>query len=144
MPIKHLLRFALPALAIAALPLAASATTTLAGGAFIGSKTSAGVVGSAGPSLPIVPIAPQVSVAVPFNGGGRYAVTGEVRTTGSSFIGGGIGVGKLDPNGKTGTVFDGIAGGTDILPYTALVARVYSGASRGIGTNAFVGVQIGR
>jgi hypothetical protein len=134
---------ALAALALTpALP--AAAQTTLTGGAFspVNDDRVGGAVLSTSLAVPGAPagLEPQLSLAAPLAAGSRYSLTGEVRSTGPQFIGVGAGIGKLDPNGRTGFVVDGLVG-TRIAPNTALVGRIYGG-SRATGTNSFVGVQL--
>ena len=125
-----------------ALP-AAAATTSFAGGAYGGSSTTAtGGVLTLSQGIPLSPIGPEASVAVPFDGTGRYALTGEVRSKGPAFIGAGAGVGKLTPDGTTGTIYDAFAG-VNVLPHIGVVGKVYSGFTNHVGTNTFVGLQVG-
>jgi hypothetical protein len=78
---------------------------------FVPSTYGATVAGTVTQELPIAstPLTTQAAAMVPFSGGGRYALTGEVRSPGATHVGIGAGVGKIDYNGKSGFVSAGLA-----------------------------------
>jgi len=120
----------------------AAADTSVGAGFFAPAQggASVGVVATAGLSLPVVPIAPQVSLALPFRGG-RYAVTGEARIgRPSAYIGAGVGVARLDTNGSTGTIYD-VFVGKRIAPLTTVEARFYGFGSDRAGTSGYLGLR---
>ena len=110
----------LASLAFAALP--AYADTSVAAGYFAPTPDhdkSFGMMATTGLSLPVVPIAPQVTLAVPFSGG-RYAVTGEARVGHpSAYVGAGAGFGRLNSSGNTGGLYD-VFVGKRIAPLTTI------------------------
>jgi hypothetical protein len=94
-------------------------------------NSAAGIVSLHGPGIGVVGLHPQVSFAAPFSSGGRYALTAEGVAPLSAhgvFLGGGLGLGKLDEQATTGMLFD-VVGGIDVLPHIALVGRYYGGLS---------------
>jgi hypothetical protein len=113
-----------------ALPAAASADALDLSGGVMGS-TAAGIVSLHGPGIGVVGLHPQLSFAVPFDSGGRYALTAEGLapiTVHGVFLGGGLGLGKLDEGASTGMLYD-VLGGIDIAPHLAVVGRYYGGLS---------------
>ena len=119
------------------------ADTSVAAGYFAptpDSNKSLGLMGTTGLTLPIVPIAPQVTVALPFSGG-RYAVTGEARVGHqSAYVGAGAGFGRMNSSGSTGGIYDVFAG-KQIAPLTTIEARFYGLGSARAGSSGFIGVR---
>jgi hypothetical protein len=132
----------LASLALAARP--AYAETSVAAGYFVptpNQQKSLGVMATTGLSLPAVPIAPQVTLAVPFSGG-RYALTGEARLgTPSTYVGAGAGFGRLNSASNTGGLY-AVFIGERIAPLTTVEARFYGSDSQGSGSSGFIGVRI--
>jgi hypothetical protein len=124
---------------LALMPRPASADVSIEGGAAVtGSKASAAGAFSLGLlNLPLVPLAGELTVAVPFNGG--YATTLDARLSfAGTAIGAGAGFGTLGATNRTGAIYDAlIAHG--IAPHTALEARLYFGPSRP--STLFAGVR---
>jgi hypothetical protein len=118
--------------ALALAPAPARADISLEGGAAV----SGGKAGAAGAlslgllNLPLVPLAGELTVAVPFNGG--YATTFDARL---SFAGTAIGAGA---GFGTGAIYDVLLA-HGIAPHTALEARLYFGPSRP--STLFAGVR---
>lgn len=95
-----------------------------------------------GVHLPV--LSPQVSLAVPFtSGGGRYAATAEdvLHVPGGTYVGAGVGVGRLDQPLTTGLVYD-VIGGVPVFPHIALVGRYYSGLNHYTGQGIFGGLSL--
>jgi hypothetical protein len=105
-------------------------------------QKSFGLIASTGLTLPIVPIAPQLTVALPFSGG-RYAVTGEarVRYYGTT-MGLGAGVARLATHGSSGTIYDAFIS-RPIAPLTSIEARFYGFGSDRAGTTGYIGLRFG-
>lgn len=125
-------------------PLPALADHSIGAGYFAPTpdQKSFGLLASAGLTLPIVPIAPQVTVALPF-GGGRYAVTGEARVAlGGTTIGAGAGVGRFNTHGASGTIYDAFVSHR-IAPMTAIEARFYGFGSDRAGSSGYIGLRFG-
>jgi hypothetical protein len=124
---------------LAAMPRPAAADIALEGGAAVsGGKASAEGALSLGLfNLPLIPLAGELTVAVPFDGG--YATTFDARLTfAGTAIGAGAGFGTLGATNQTGAIYDAlIAHG--IAPHTALEARLYFGPSRP--STLFAGVR---
>ena len=109
-----------------------------AGATVTGSHASAAGALSLGLfNLPLVPLAGQLTVAVPANGG--YATTFDARfTVAGTAIGAGVGFGTLGLTNTTGAIYDAILA-HGIAPHTALEARMYFGPSRP--STLFAGVR---
>jgi hypothetical protein len=124
-------------LALAAAP--ARADVSLEGGAAVtGGTASAAAALSLGLfNLPLVPLAGELTVAVPFNGG--YATTFDARLTfAGTAIGAGAGFGTIGATNHTDAIYDALLA-HGIAPHTALEARVYFGPSRP--STLFAGVR---
>ena len=116
--------------ALALMPRPASADISIDGGAAItGSKASgAGALSLGVLNLPLVPLAGELTVAAPFNGG--YAATFDARLSfAGTAVGAGAGIGTLGATNRTGTIYDALLA-HGIAPHTALEARLYFGPSR--------------
>jgi hypothetical protein len=125
------------ALALAAAP--ARADVSLEGGAAVtGDSASAAAALSLGLlNLPLVPLAGELTVAAPFNGG--YATTFDARLTfAGTAVGAGAGFGTLGATNRTGAIYDALLA-HGIAPHTALEARLYFGPSRP--STLFAGVR---
>ena len=109
---------------------------------FLPSASGATVAGTLTQQLPIAgaPLTTQATAMVPFSGGGRYALTGEVRSPGTTHVGIGAGVGKIDHNGKSGLVLTGLAT-VPLADRVALSGRFYQGATSSVGTGGTLGLQ---
>jgi hypothetical protein len=125
--------------ALALAPAPARADISLEGGAAV----SGGKAGAAGAlslgllNLPLVPLAGELTVAVPFNGG--YATTFDARLSfAGTAIGAGAGFGTLGATNRTGAIYDVLLA-HGIAPHTALEARLYFGPSRP--STLFAGVR---
>jgi hypothetical protein len=96
-----------------------------------------------GPGISLPGIHPQLSVAFPFTGGGRYAATAEgvAHIPGGPFVGGGVGFGRLDRPLTTGFLYDLVAG-TTIAPHVDVVGRYYGGLNHYTGQAIFAGLAL--
>lgn len=142
------LLFAMPFVAAAAWPAAASASVSIAGGGFVQSAPSAGGVAailSSGASIPTVPLEIQGSLLVPLTGKGGYAFTGEIRGFtgggyGGAYVGAGAGIGNLSSDRSTGTVLT-ILAGKSIAPLTSFEIRLYKQMQAAGATAGFIGLR---
>jgi hypothetical protein len=128
----------------ACVPIAVAICPSVAFGEFFlnSNGSSTGIVASASiPHIPL-PYIPQIAVALPFRGSGRYALTGELRTYGRLYGGVGAGTGNLDGVGLGGFTLDAL-GGLQIVPNLSVVGRYYFGGHSGSGNSGFVGVRLG-
>ncbi len=116
--------------ALALTPSPARADVSLEGGAAFtgGTANAAGAVSLGLFNLPLVPLAAELTVMVPFNGGYATTFDGRFKFAGTA-LGAGVGFGTLGATNRTDAIFDAlIAHG--IAPHTALEARLYFGPSR--------------
>jgi hypothetical protein len=124
---------------LAVMPRPAWADVSLEGGAAVtgGKASGEGALSLGLFNLPLIPLAGELTVAVPFDGG--YATTFDARLTfAGTAIGAGAGFGTLGATNQTGAIYDAlIAHG--IAPHTALEARLYFGPSRP--STLFAGVR---
>lgn len=135
-------------LAVAALPGAARASVSIAGGGFIQSSPSTGGVAgilSTGASIPAVPLEIQGSLLVPITGQGGYAATAEIRGFtgggyGGAYVGAGAGIGNLSSDRSAGTIFT-IFAGKSIAPLTSIEFRLYKQTQATGATAGFVGLR---
>ena len=142
------LLLALTLLAVAALPLRAPASVSIAGGGLLQSAPStsgAAVILSSGASIPTVPLEIQGSLLVPFTGSGGYAATAEIRGFtgggyGGAYVGAGAGIGTLSSDRSSGTVFTVFAG-KSIAPLTSVEIRLYKQTQETGATAGFIGVR---
>jgi hypothetical protein len=115
---------------LALLPSPARADVSLEAGATVtgSSASAAGLVSLGLLNLPLVPLAGELTVAVPANGG--YATTLDARFSfAGTAAGAGVGFGTLGATNRTGAIYDAfLAHG--IAPHTALEARLYFGPAR--------------
>jgi hypothetical protein len=128
----------------ACVPIAVAVCPSIAIGEFAVDSYHPGpgvVVSASVPHVP-VPYIPQVAIALPFNGSGRYAATAELRTYGSLYGGLGAGVGNLDGLGEAGFTFTAFAG-LKIVSNVSLIARYYLGGKSGAGNSGFFGLRFG-
>lgn len=103
-------------------------------------RSSLGIIATTGLSLPIVPIAPQLAIAIPLSGN-RYAVTGEARIQlRSTTLGVGAGIARLNSKGSAGTIYD-VFIGRQIAPLTTIEARYYGLGSDRAGSTGYLGVR---
>lgn len=127
----------------ACVPIAVAVCPSIAVGEFAPNPLgpSGGIVISA--SVPHVPIGyiPQIAIAIPFRGPGRYAATAELRTPGSLYVGFGAGLGNLDGVGGSDFTVDLLAG-LRVARNVSLVGRYYFGG-KGVGTSGFFGLRLG-
>jgi hypothetical protein len=102
-----------------------------------------GIVTLHGVGVHLPGLHPQASVAVPFSGGGRFAATAEdvLHVPGGSYIGAGLGVGRLDAPLQTGMLYD-VIGGTRVAPHVDLVGRYYGGLNHYTGQGIFAGLSL--
>jgi hypothetical protein len=102
-----------------------------------------GVVTLHGVGVHLPGLHPQASVAVPFSSGGRFAATAEdvFHAPGGSYIGAGLGVGRLNEPLRTGAIYD-VLGGTRVAPHVDLVGRYYGGLNRYSGQGIFGGLAL--
>ncbi len=140
------------ALTLAAVPAAAGAQILpeidLSGGYMATTDRSASLTGIAtlhGTGISLPGIHPQLSFALPFTGGGRYAATAEgvAHLPFGPFVGGGVGIGRLDQplDPGTGLLYDLIVG-TSVAPHVDLVGRYYSGLNHYTGQALFAGLAL--
>jgi hypothetical protein len=125
--------------ALAFSPRPARADISLEGGAAVTGGTASGAAAlSLGLlNLPLVPLAAELTVAVPFNGG--YATTLDARLSfAGTAVGAGAGFGTLGAVNRTGAIYDALLA-HGIAPHTALEARLYFGPSRP--STLFAGVR---
>jgi hypothetical protein len=135
------------ALTLAAPTIASADVVDLSTGAMgtNGSTSFTTVATLHGPGIGLVGLHPQVSFAVPFNGsgtGGRYAATAEGAVplvVNNTYIGGGLGVGRLDATLPSGALYDVFAG-TRVAPHLDLVARYYDGLTNNVGHGLYGGL----
>lgn len=140
--------FVVCTLALGALPLAARADVSVAGGGWVGtspSQSGGAIMLSTASSIPVVPIGLQATLLVPVTRQGGYAVTGEIRGLsgagfGGAYVGAGAGVGNLAIGRTTGPVVT-IFGGKSIAPHTSIELRLYQGLQTGGTTAGFLGVR---
>jgi hypothetical protein len=125
--------------ALALVPHPARADISVEGAAAVtGGTASAGAALSLGLFyVPLVPLAGELTVAVPFNGG--YATTFDARLKlAGTTVGAGAGFGSIGDTDQTGAIFDALLA-QSIAPHTALEARMYFGPSRP--STLFAGVR---
>jgi hypothetical protein len=135
-------------IALAALPISARASISIAGGGFIQSNPSTGggaAILSTGASIPAVPLELQGSLLVPITKQGGYAATAEIRGFtgggyGGAYVGAGAGIGNLSTDRSSGTVFT-IFAGKEFAPLTSIELRLYQQTQSGGATAGFVGVR---
>lgn len=148
MPRPHLFaRLAFAAACLVGTVGAASAYDTSASAGLFAQKsgdTTAGVIITQhlrSTALHVQGFRTQISAAIPLATGGRYAVTGEIRHgfLGTTYLGGGIGYGKWDRDGRRGAMYDVLAG-TRIARHTYLEGRIYNPITARVGHTGFVGV----
>ncbi len=128
------------ALNLAALP--AVADTSVGVGYFAPSPDTKalGFIASEGLSLPLVPITPQVTVAIP-SSGGRYVATAEAKFAhAGGYIGAGAGVGLLKKNGTSGEI-NTVFVGKRVAPFTSIEARYYGLGTKTAGSSGFIGLR---
>ncbi len=138
-------RFALPVLVLGALfaltAVPARADVAIEGaGVFGNGSAGGGAALSLGLfKVPVIPLAADLTVAVPFNGG--YATTADARFgLAATTIGAGVGFGTIGTAGRrTGAVYDALIA-QGIAPHTAVQARVYFGSGRS--ATVFAGIRI--
>jgi hypothetical protein len=127
---RRIISSVLAAACALAIPAVASAQVVDLSGGVMG-NSAAGIVSLHGPGIGLVGLHPQLSFAVPFSSGGRYAVTAEGLapfTPHGVFLGGGVGLGKLDDAASTGMLYDVLAG-AEVAPHVAVIGRYYGGLS---------------
>lgn len=96
-----------------------------------------------GTGIALPGIHPQLSFALPFESGGRYAATAEgvAHIPGGLFAGGGVGVGRLDQPLTTGLLYDLMAG-TSVAPHVDVIGRYYAGLNHYTGQAIFAGLAV--
>ena len=120
-------------------PRPAAADISVEGGATVTGSTAsaAGAVSLGLLNLPLVPLAGELTVVAPFNGG--YATTLDARFSfAGTAVGAGAGFGTLGATNRTGAIYDALLA-HGIAPHTALEARLYFGPSRP--STLFAGVR---
>jgi hypothetical protein len=132
------------ALALCAAP--AYADTSIGGGVFWthDGSTDFGLTGSYNLfGLPLVPIKIQVSGAVPFGNGGRFAASleGEYQIH-RFYAGAGLGAGRMNSFGSGGAMYD-FFGGVRVAPFTSIQGRYYGAMSGSPGSSTYLGVAFG-
>ena len=107
------------------------------------SAAGAGILTLHGVGIPLPVLRPQASLAVPFSGDGRYAATAEevLHVPGGSYLGAGLGLGRLDQPLHTGVLYD-VIGGTRLAPHIDLVARYYGGLNHYAGQGIYGGLAL--
>ena len=116
-------------------------------GGYMGTSDShgsgTGIVTLHGVGLPVPGLHPQLSLAVPFSSGARFAATAEdvLHVPGGSYVGAGLGVGRLSEPLRTGMLYN-VVGGIPIAPRIDVVGRYYGGLSRSAGDGLFGGLSI--
>ncbi len=120
----------------------ATAATQYGVATFLPSTSGTTVAGMLTQEFPVAsaPLTTQATAMLPISGGGRYALTAEVRSPGSMHVGIGAGVGKLDHNGKSGFLLSGLAS-VPVADKLSLTGRFYQGATGSVGTGGTVGLQ---
>jgi hypothetical protein len=120
--------------------------TSASGGLFIqkNGSTTAGVILTQhlrSKELHVNGFRTQVSLAVPFATGGRFAGTAELRHgfAGTSYAGAGLGYGRWNPTGRSGALYNVLAG-TRIARHTYVEGRIYNPVSSQVGHAGFLGV----
>ena len=134
--------------ALAALPVRASASSSVAAGGFTTnapSSTGGAIILSSGAPIPAVPLEVQASLMTAIGGGGGYALTGEIRGFtgggfGGAYIGAGGGIANLSSNRGTGAVFTVFAG-KSVAPFTSVELRLYRQTTDFGATAGFVGLR---
>ena len=129
----------LVATALVLTPRPARADVSVEGGATVTGQTAsaAGALSLGLLNLPLIPLAGELTVAVPANGG--YATTLDARFSfAGTAIGAGAGFGTLGATNRTGAIYDALLA-HGIAPHTALEARLYFGPSRP--STLFAGVR---
>ncbi len=111
------------------------------------SSTGGMAILSSGPSIPLLPIDFQASLAVPVTKNGGFALTAEMRGFtgggfGGAYVGGGVGIGTIGTTRTMGPVFTVFAG-KSIAPFTSLEIRLYQASRDGGSTIGFVGLRFG-
>lgn len=109
------------------------------------SSTGGMAILSSGPSIPLLPIDFQASLAIPVIKNGGYALTAEIRGFtgggfGGAYVGAGAGVGELATSRTIGPVFTVFAG-KSIAPFTSIELRLYQGSRDGGSTVGFLGLR---
>lgn len=133
---------------VLALPVAARADVSVAGGAWVGTspaQSGGAIMLSTASSIPVVPIGLQATLLVPVTRQGGYAVTGEIRGLsgagfGGAYVGAGAGIGNLAIGRRNGPVVT-IFGGKEIAPHTSVELRLYQGLQAGGTTAGFLGLR---
>jgi len=133
---------------LAALPIRAAASSSVAAGGFTSNaptSTGGALILSTGAPIPAVPLEVQASLMTAFSGGGGYALTGEIRGFtgggfGGAYIGAGGGVANLSRDRKAGAVFTVFAG-KSVAPFTSVELRVYRQTGDFGATAGFVGLR---
>lgn len=120
--------------------------TSASGGLFVqkSGNTTAGVILTQhlrSKALHVPGFRTQISAAIPLATGGRYAATAEIRHgfAGTTYVGGGVGYGKWDPNGRGGGLYNLLAG-TRIARHAYLEGRIYNQLTSRVGHAGFLGV----
>ena len=119
------------ALMVLAVPTVARAEISVDGGAFISKNSTAvgGAVSLGVFSVPLAPVATELTFAVAGNGAGS-AGTFDVRAhmAGTS-VGAGIGVGNIGATASTSVIYDALVA-QSVAPHTAVEGRLYFGPQR--------------
>jgi len=150
--VKRTLLASLLSCAFAAVPVLAAAQSVpeldISAGAMGTSDHTSSLTGIAtlhGPGIGVAGLRPQLSFAFPFTSGAdRYALTFEgvvPVTIHRTYVGGGLGVGRLDQPLATGPIYDVFAG-TEFAPHLQLVARYYAGLNQRAGQGLFAGLAL--
>jgi hypothetical protein len=148
--VNYLVRLSTLAAAFVAVPALASAQSipqidVAAGYMATTDKTaSLGAVATLhGTGIALPGIHPQLSFALPFESGGRYAATAEgvAHIPGGPFVGGGVGFGRLDQPLTTGLLYDFIAG-VPVAPHVDAIGRYYAGLNHYTGQAIFAGLAV--
>jgi hypothetical protein len=148
--VNHFVRLSALAVAIVAVPAVACAQSVPqidVSAGYIATTDHTGALGAVatlhGTGIGLPGIHPQLSFALPFESGGRYAATAEgvAHIPGGPFVGGGVGFGRLDQPLTTGFLYDLIAG-TNIAPHIDVIGRYYAGLNHYTGQAIFAGLAI--
>jgi hypothetical protein len=127
----------------------ALADTSLGAGVYYthDGSTDTGLLGSYDFSrlrgVPRLPVHLQLSAAVPFGGGGRFAVSGEGEYRLKKFYAGaGLGIGKMGAEAAGSVMYD-YFGGFRITQSTSIQGRYYGAGIGSPGSASYLGVAFG-
>lgn len=110
-----------------------------------GANSGAAAITLHGAGIRVPVLSPQVTLIAPLtSGGGRYALTTEGALhipLSHTYVGAGLGVGRLGAPLRTGVLYDAFAG-TRLAPHVDLVGRYYAGLNHYTGQGLFAGLSV--